>query len=399
MGREKHFSTGRVDAPRARRGKALNTPTTLSQRTRRLDALTGLRWWAAFIVFFYHMLVFAPLPGVITAVFAQGYLGVTFFFVLSGFVLTWSARPNVVTSTFYWRRFARIYPSHFVALLLAIPVFYTLAPIAEGSFLKPFDAGILALSFVVIQGWWLNPVILFSGNPAAWTLTCEAFFYAVHPYVSKVLGPLAKRGALIFALGAVVVAFSYRFAAISSPTEWFATLPLPIVRVTEFILGMALAWAIRSGWRPRIHPIIGIGSVAAVVLAIALIPRYFGSVPGLSFVPSFGNELFTIACALSIVAIAQWTLDGKRCWFESKVQVRLGEWSFSFYLVHATFIYIALRIFGFQEPSWLNLGWFMVLLVVDLTAAWALHSFVERPVERRMRRWKDGRDTAKIYSA
>lgn len=341
------------------------------------------------------MLVFAPLPGPITAVFAQGYLGVTFFFVLSGFVLTWSARPDVPQSTFYWRRFARIYPSHFVALLLAIPVFYTLGPVPEGSFLKPFDAGILSLSFLLLQGWWLVPVILFSGNPAAWTLTCEAFFYAVHPYVSKVLGPLARRGAMVFAIGAVAIAFGYRTAAISTPDAWFAALPLPIVRVTEFILGMALAWAIRSGWRPRIHPAVGVGSMAAVVLAIAIIPRYFAGVPGLSLVPSFGNEMFTVACALAIVAIAQWSLDGRRSWFESKLQVKLGEWSFAFYLVHATFIYIALRIFGLQQPSWLNIGWFVVLLAVDLTAAWALHSFVERPMERRMRRWKDQRDKAR----
>ncbi len=372
--------------------RALNVNPTLAHPTARLDALTGLRWWAAFVVFFYHMLVFAPLPGVVSVVFAQGYLGVTFFFVLSGFVLTWSARPAVSTSTFYWRRFARIYPAHVVALLLAIPVFYTLAPIPPGSFLKPFDPAILSLSFLLLQGWWLAPAILFSGNPAAWTLTCEAFFYAIHPFVSRVLQPLARHGALLFALGAVVVAFGYRTAAYIWPDAWFAALPLPLVRVSEFILGMALAWAIRSGWRPRIHPFVGIGALLGVVLAIALIPTYFSHIPGLSLIPSFGNELFTLACALSIVAVAGATLQGRRSLFASPLQVRLGEWSFAFYLVHATFIYIALRIFGLQEPSWRNLGWFAVLLAVDLVAAWALHSFVERPLEKRMRRWKDRRD-------
>jgi peptidoglycan/LPS O-acetylase OafA/YrhL len=345
------------------------------------------------------MLVFAPLPGVITTVFAQGYLGVTFFFVLSGFVLTWSARPTVTKSTFYWRRFARIYPSHFVALLLAIPVFYTLAPIPPGSFLKPFDAGILSLSFVLLQGWWLVPVILFSGNPAAWTLTCEAFFYALHPFISKVLVPLAKHGAQLFALGTVIVAFGYRALAIAMPEQWFAHLPIPLVRVTEFIIGMALAWAIRSGWRVRVQPAVAIGLLGAVVVGIALGGRYLAGIPVLERVPAFGNELFTVACALTIVAVAQRSLDGKRSVFDSRLQVRLGEWSFAFYLVHATFIYIALRIFGFQEPSWRNLLWFGLLLAVDLTAAWALHAFVERPMERRMRGWKDRRDSARTVHA
>lgn len=378
------------------RGSTLNDSAILSQPTARLDALTGLRWWAAFLVFLYHMLVFAPLPGVITQIFAQGYLGVTFFFVLSGFVLTWSARPDTSTSTFYWRRFARIYPSHFVALLLAIPVFYTLAPVPEGSWLKPFDPAILSLSFVLLQGWWLAPNILFSGNPAAWTLTCEAFFYALHPWASRFLLPLAKWGALAVGVVTLAVAFGYRGIAIAMPEMWFSHLPTPIVRVSEFIIGMALAWALRSGLRLGIHPAFGIAAIGAVVAVIALGPTHFVGIPVLEMLPAFGNELFTGACALLILAIAERSLHGRRSIFETRTQVRLGEWSFAFYLVHATFIYIALRIFGFQPPSWRNLFWFAVLFVVDLTVAWALHSYVERPLERRMRRWKDSRDRQRV---
>lgn len=344
------------------------------------------------MVFFYHMLVFAPLPGPISAVFGQGYLGVTFFFVLSGFVLTWSARPGVPVSTFYWRRFARIYPSHFVALLLAIPVFYSFAAVPPESFLKPFDPAVLSLSVLVIQGWWLAPAILFSGNPAAWTLTCEFFFYALHPFISKVLVPHGRRIALCLAVGIVLVAFTYRALVVASPGAWYAAFPLPVVRLPEFILGMALAWAIRSGWRVRINSLIGVGSLAAVILAIVLVAQYAPTAPVISLIPEFGNELFTIACALAIITIAQRSIDGKRSGFETASQVKLGEWSFAFYLVHATFIYLALRIFGWQSPSWANLGWFAALLAIDLAAAWGLHRLIERPFERRMRRWKDVKD-------
>nr|WP_204940026.1 acyltransferase [Microbacterium keratanolyticum] len=374
----------------------MHTSATLARATPRLDALTGLRWWAAFVVFLFHMRVFAPLPGPITQVFDYGYFGVTFFFVLSGFVLTWSARPNVPTSTFYWRRFARIWPAHMVALVLAIPVFYTLAAVPEGSFLKPFDLGIILLSVVLIQAWWANPAILYSGNPAAWTLTCEALFYALHPWISKVLIPLAKRGALILAVGAVAAAFAYRAGVIVWPESALALVPLPVMRVPEFILGMGLAWAMRSGWRPRIHPFVGIGSMGAVIAVVLLCTRApAGSL--FTYIPAFSNELFTIACGLAIIALASASLRGKRpSRFESATQVKLGEWSFAFYLVHATFIYLALRIFGYQEPSWWNLLWFAGLLAVDLVAAWALHSFVERPAEKRMRRWKDRRDHARV---
>lgn len=342
------------------------------------------------MVFLYHMRVFAPLPGPVSSVFDYGYMGVTFFFVLSGFVLTWSMRPGVPTSTFYWRRFARVWPATFVALLFAIPVFYTLNPIPEGSFLKPFDLGILLLSVVLLQGWWANPTILFSGNPAAWTLTVEALFYAMYPWVARVLVPLAKRGALVFALFALVWAFSYRGALLIWPDSWLALVPMPITRVPEFLLGMALAWAMRSGWRPKLHPVIGVGSLGVAILGMFLSL----TLPGLWFFSRFSNETFTVAVGMAIVSLAVYTLRGRRSVFETRTQVKLGEWSFAFYLVHATVIYLALRLIGFQEPSWRNLAWFAAIFVLDLVLAWALHRFVERPLERRMRRWKDRRDNA-----
>lgn len=82
-----------------------------------------------------------------------------------------------------------------------------------------------------------------------------------------------------------------------------------------------------------------------------------------------------------------------------KWQVKLGEWSFAFYLVHATVIYALLRVVGPQPPSWRNLGWALVVLAIDVALSWALHSFVERPAEKKLRRWKDARDQRKREAA
>lgn len=363
----------------------------------RLDSLTGLRWWAAFMVYLFHMRVFAPLPGPITSVFDQGYLGVTFFFVLSGFVLTWSLRPGLPVSTFYWRRFARIWPATMAALLFAIPVFYYLGfgQSTPGFELKPVDAGILLLSVAMLQGWWANPVIFFSGNPAAWTLTFEAFFYALHPWVSKCLARCSVRGSLLLAGGVLVWMFCYRAGVLISPESWLALVPGPVVRLPEFLLGMALAWALRSGWRPRLHPVVGVGVIVMVVITIVVSVSW----PSAWMFAYFNNELFTAAVGLAIVSLAVHRLLGRPSFLETPIQVKLGEWSFAFYLVHATVIYLALRIFGFQEPSWRNLLWMVGILAVDIVLAWVLHTFIERPAERRMRRWKDNRDRAQSVVA
>lgn len=362
----------------------------LTEQTPRLDGLTGLRWWAAFGVFLFHMRVFAPLPEPVSGAFDYGYLGVTFFFVLSGYVLTWSMRPGISKSTFYWRRFARIWPSTMVALVLAVPVFYTLGPIVEGSFLKPFDFWILLLSVVMLQAWFANPLILFSGNPAAWTLSVEALFYLLHPWISRVLIPMSKRGAIGLSVFAIFWAFGYRAAFWIWPESWLAFVPMPITRVPEFLLGMGLAWGMRNGWRPRIPPLIGVGSLFVSVI-LMMIPRLVPELWPFSF---FANEIFILAVALAIVSIAGRALRGHRSMFEQRWQVKLGEWSFAFYLIHATVIYFALGLFGFQEPAWRNAVWFVLILIIDIVLAWMLYALVEHPVERRMRRWKNARDSA-----
>lgn len=366
----------------------------LEARTMRLDVLTGLRWWAAFVVFLFHMRVLAPLPGKINQLADLGYLGVTFFFVLSGFVLTWSMRPGVSKSTFYWRRFARIWPSHIFALIIAIPVFYTMLPLTEGDFVKPFEVAVLLLSVVLLQGWFANPVILYSGNPAAWTLSVEALFYAMHPWIARLLVPLSRNGALLFGFVVMLWAFAYRAAVIWAPESWLSLVPIPLTRLPEFLLGMSVAWALRSGWRPKLYPVVGVVAVA-VALGIMMAPQSFPTIGAVRVLALFGNELFTLATGVAIVSFSLAALKGKRSIFGSKLQVKLGTWSFAFYLVHATIIYLALRLFGVQPHSWANLKWYLLILAIDIALAWALYRFIEHPVEGRMRRWKDARDAAR----
>jgi len=356
----------------------------------RLNALTGLRWLAAFWVFSYHMQNLGSLPAPFDAPVRLGSLGVTFFFVLSGFVLTWSMRPSLRVSTFYTRRFARIWPSHIVALLLAVPVFYTLAQ-PDHSWVKPFSLPILLLSVVLVQGFSRDPVVLFSGNPAAWTLSCEALFYAVHPWAGRLLRRASRRASLVVAAVTIGVAFAYRLATHLGPAGWANGVPFPIEHLPEFILGMAIAWAFVQGWRPRI-PAWSAWAVFVIVIGWLTVGPTKG-IPVLSPVAAvFTNEFATVVCALLIVAVAGGTLLGRRSWLEHPIMVRLGDWSYAFYLVHATVIYAVLNVIGGPRgPGWSNLLWGGGIFLVALGLAAGLHHAVEVPAERGIRR-SDMRD-------
>lgn len=367
-------------------------------RRPRLDSLTGLRWWAAFGVFFFHMRVFAPVP-VLNHLAVFGNYGVAFFFILSGFVLTWSAQPGTTTGTFWWRRFARIYPAHFVALLLAIPVFYSFAPDPHDWWVKPFSA-VLLLSVLLIQGWWLSPGILFSGNPAAWTLTVEFFFYFIHPWINRGLRRLSSRGALVATLAVVAAMILYRVGLIVAPGSWLAQLPVPIARVSEFLLGMGVAQMMLTGRRFRVPAWLCFSLGAAFVLwqATAVTKKWHD--PFSHWGAVFSNEIIIVLFALTIGAVAGNDIRQKPSWLRSRPLVRLGEWSFCFYLVHATAMYVFMEVFGPQKQSVSNLlWWYPSVFVVALVAAWALHAVVEKPLERRMRRWWDRRQASSSAGA
>lgn len=147
----------------------------------------------------------------------MGHTGVSFFFVLSGFVLTWSAKTSTDVRQFWWRRFARIWPAHFVALIPCLFVFYSLStPPDDQSWVKQFSLPVIALSVILVQGFSTQPTVLFSGNPAAWTLSCEAFFYFLHPLVdpSRTMKKKASSALLTSAVGISAVMYLLRASGV-----------------------------------------------------------------------------------------------------------------------------------------------------------------------------------------
>lgn len=357
----------------------------------RLDSLTGLRWWAAFGVFIFHMRIFAPVPG-LSAVAPFGNYGVAFFFILSGFVLTWSARPGTTVRNFYWRRFARIYPAHFVALLLAIPVFYHVLPgQPEVWWIKPFSLGIILLSVPLIQGWFSEPAILFSGNPAAWTLTVEFFFYAIHPLVHRMLRPLRIVGISILITAVVLVGFGYQWLVFAGGEGWWQHVPVPITRVSEFIIGMGIALLLRARPGLRVRPFWGYLLIAVFVFGLICL-KVTGAAPELARVlDGFTAQILVVLFALLILAVATRDIHGGRSFLRKRWMVRLGEWSFAFYLMHATVMYAMMTLVGPQSRSIGNLAWYPLLFALALLAAWLLYRLVEHPFEAVLRRFGDRR--------
>ncbi|MEZ5976013.1 MAG: acyltransferase [Planctomycetota bacterium] len=136
----------------------------------RLESLTIARFVAAIVVVLFH---FAREAMGWSGAIVAGPQMVTFFFVLSGFVMavTYALRPACSAGPYLWARLARIGPLYFVSLALMLASF-----LARGRQPAPVD---LALGAAFLQAW--VPGHALAINPPAWSLSVEAFFYALFP--------------------------------------------------------------------------------------------------------------------------------------------------------------------------------------------------------------------------
>ena len=357
----------------ARSGAAPSQPS-------RLPSLTGLRALAAAMVFLVHVRGLQPEQSQATwaAVFGVGGSGVTFFFVLSGFVLTWawSTAPSH-RGAFYRRRAARILPNYLVTWFTgAVVTALTLA--AVGGSLRASG-----LAFVVgtplLQAWVPLRSVFHGINGPAWSLSVEAFFYLLFPLFIGLLVRTRAAIRLAVALSCVVLVIALPTAAHllglgPDLTEW-AVFVLPIARVPEFVLGCALAAYVASGGRLRC-PFPLTLAVALVALALA---AWLGD--------PWTNAVVVVPFTIVIATAAQRDLDGQGSFAAHPWMVRLGEWSFAFYLVHEQVIRLLQLVPGPGTSLAAGLALGTLALALSLGAAALLYGWVERPLERR---WRNG---------
>jgi peptidoglycan/LPS O-acetylase OafA/YrhL len=364
-------------------GESGAPPAAPGGRLPRVESLTGLRWWAAFFVFCHHMTQLAPLP--VYDFLKYGTSGVTFFFVLSGFVLTWSAQKGTKIRTFYRRRFARIFPLYFLTLVAAIFVFYRFEPPAGMAWIKPVSMTVLVLSALLVQGWSNNPTILYGGNPAGWTLSVEAFFYAYFPFVWRATQKLKTIGGLLLCVGVVVAGGAYRLALFHYKAD-VPVLPQPVLHSVAFLFGIGLAIALRSGWKPRIPVWFAFLVTGGGLFVLWYSGAHPTEVPGAVTLGLCQKEFLTLLYGFLILAVAARDVRGGRSLLRSTPLVKLGQWSYAFYLVHATILYAIKEYHGIAGPiGWSNLTWYAGVCAISILVSWLLYKFVEHPLERKLR--------------
>lgn len=336
-----------------------------------LASLTGLRFLAALLVFGNHAGdAFLDTSSGLNGVLQTGSVGVSFFFILSGFVLTWASRPDDRPLAFYRRRAARIVANHVVAWAIALIVSTMIIGGSVG-FLPALA------SLALVQAWHPSEEVHFAVNAVAWTLSVELFFYAVFPFVLPTLARLTPSRRLLAigsAVAAAVVVAALAYALWPDGRHWIVYV-FPLARLPEFVLGILLALEIRSGRTFHLSPTLMIAVAFVAWVACQAFPPAF-QVASVTLVPF----------AVLIAAAATADIAGRHSLVRHRALVRLGEWSFAFYLLHALVLKVADHLIGLsgRGPVFITVA-VPLLLALSIAAAGALFIFLERPLERRLR--------------
>lgn len=353
----------------------------------RMESLTGLRFAAAAAVFLSHVgpTAYFANQGVNDALFRvfmhAGGAGVSFFFILSGFVLTVAHRPEDTPRAFLRRRLVKVFPNHLVTFVAAAFLF---------SYAVTWERALP--NFFLVHAWVPEVETFFGMNPVAWSLSSELLFYLIFPFAIPFLCRIRPDHLWGWAVATVLAVFAVALVAHlvvpATPALSFPPLPvglyqywfvyiLPVSRLFEFFLGVLVARIVLTGrW-------INIGMLSAGFLVL---PGFVlaDQAPAL-----LSLSALLVAPLALLVGAAGWTdLVGGRSWWRSRPWVWLGETSFAFYLVHGLVLFGTRPFLGvqtfFDAPT--AIGLVIVGFVVSLVLARLLYVFVERPLVRRFSR-------------
>lgn len=359
------------------------------QKPSRLNALTGLRCFAALNIVFFHFgnpADFGPLAPVVNA----GYLSVSFFIMLSGFVLAYNyagrAREGKLGKIRFWKaRFTRLYPVYLLSLILGWQTFlgersaHTHAMFWTGAILTP----------LLLQGW--IPEIATFGNTPAWTMSAETAYYVLFPWVAAIKRPVRiaahfwRLGGLwLLGLipGILYVIFNPdhivhvdRFSA----APWLQALKFtPMPHLPSFVFGVMLAgldeMLERTGMLRFWICLLGFTGIYSVLCLGDRIVPYALIHDGL-LMPLFGCLIIGLAGVNPLSKL-----------FGFRAFVFVGESSYCLYLMHFnlwTLLHesgILDRLHLIQFDPWIS---YAILISLGLLTLYA----VEKPAQKLLRQW------------
>jgi peptidoglycan/LPS O-acetylase OafA/YrhL len=354
-----------------------------SQQSMKLPQLTFTRFLAALLIVLFHIpsrtLHNIPLLG---PILDKAQVAVSYFFLLSGFILVMAnasgtSLPKSISKRQFWiNRFARIYPLYLVALLVT---WLLVQLTGKVSYSDPSYLGILATEMTLLQAWvqtWV-PTLNYPG----WSLSVEAFFYLIFPFLYQWLVTCKSRqivivGVLIWLANQLI----YKFFTDNTSLEIFR-LYFPVLHLGTFVVGVCTGILTLRHWQTLLRKK---STITALLVGVTLLFAYLiGSDSIVMYY--YHNGLFAPLFVVFILflTVQQGTLAR---WLSLPKLVYLGEISYGIYLLQVP---VGMAVFYLNQryvhlsPSLYGIVYVGLLFLI---AAFCFEK-IEIPGRRLIRKW------------
>jgi peptidoglycan/LPS O-acetylase OafA/YrhL len=376
-----------------------------------IPALDGLRGIAIILVLLHHFTYYRPTAGLdarLGDVLFFFWTGVDLFFVLSGFLITGilldSRGRERYFSTFYARRFLRIFPLYYLVLFLAFvvvpefPALHTVVLGQEGEIDLPpqWPYWLYLTNFSIAEGGWVHGWV-----DVAWSLAIEEQFYLVWPLLIWLCPPRVLPVLCALILISQPVARIYA-REIDMPV--LSIFVLPWFRLDGFAVGALLALAQRSGHMPLLARWAGAVAIAAVAGIIYCTimggHTWWWNRPmqqyGYSLIAIAGGAM--LAAAIGRPAQSRWPRMLSAPWLRA-----FGKYSYGLYLIHPPvmrvvreFVFDPLEYERFGLGPWIaQVVYYAAATSASFALAWLSWNAYESPILRLKERFPySGKDVS-----
>ncbi|TWI81400.1 peptidoglycan/LPS O-acetylase OafA/YrhL [Lacibacter cauensis] len=290
---------------------------------------------------------------------------VSYFFVLSGFILAINAKDKIDLKQFYFNRFARIYPLYLFALLATLALIRSLRP-----FEFELDFHRVVLSVFLVQSWTEKYALVY--NYPGWSLSVEIFFYLLFPFLFKGL-QLLRFKHRVLVVGLFWVVMQTLFIVFAQQKEAWV-LYHPLFHLSTFVVGIlgGMLYKEKQAW---------------VMAHQALLERIFlVSALLLLFLMFTGNVVFSqvyhdglpapvFLLFIFIVSLNRHQLFNGFC---KRVPVYLGEISYGLYILQVPVYRLLTQTFGLKASLSATSFFYFYLLVLLLVSA-VCYELIEKP--------------------
>tara|TARA_R110002073_G_scaffold306012_4_gene475143 strand:+ start:4784 stop:5851 length:1068 start_codon:yes stop_codon:yes gene_type:complete len=344
----------------------------------RIEQLTFTRFIAAvsIVIFHYGKGVNLFYNEYTSFIFEQADLGVSYFFVLSGFVMiiAYENRQNITFFEYIKNRLARIYPVYVLALLLFIGV----------NLFKNINSLDLTLNLFMLQAW--IPGKALTLNFTGWSLSVELFFYVTFPillnhfYSKKSLKNLATWIISFFILSQIlhhlimngVLELSFYDAKDFSYN--------PLMHFNEFLIGnLAGLYFIKKLKKKQKK--LKVPILLTIIALIILLKFPLGL--------SYNNGLLSIVFVPMIILISL-SNDKFTKLISKNIFVFLGEISFGIYILQAPVWHIFSdfrmdKYFGLNKEIDFTASFFLRLFILIVISSLS-YLYFEKPLRSKIKR-------------